>query len=74
MRLDVLGTRLYVATVEDTIVAKLEWAEAGGGSERQLEDVRALVELAGDSLDRAYVESWIARLGLEAAWRQAVGP
>lgn len=31
-RLDVLGMPTFVATLEDVIVAKLEWAQAGGGS------------------------------------------
>ena len=67
-RLAVLGVPMFVATIEDTIVAKLEWAKAGGGSERQLEDVRGLLELAGDDLDRAYVAAWVAKLGLETMW------
>ena len=62
-----LGRKLPVATVEDTIIAKLEWAKAVGGSARQLEDVRELVASAA-APDRAYVESWIAELGLETLW------
>ncbi|HVI03471.1 MAG TPA: nucleotidyltransferase, partial [Enhygromyxa sp.] len=46
-RLEVLGVDMFVATLEDTIVAKLEWAQAGGGSQRQLEDVHELVKLGG---------------------------
>ena len=46
-----------VASAEDTIVAKLEWAKAGGGSERQLADVEGIVRLHGASLDVAYVEA-----------------
>lgn len=72
-RLEVLGLDVFVATIEDTIVAKLEWSRAAGGSERQLEDVRALVRLAGETLDREYVEKWIGGLGLEDAWRRALG-
>src|SRR5262249_45779970 len=51
----VLGVNVFVATAEDTILAKLEWATMGA-SERQLRDVRALVEANGDLLDRAYIE------------------
>lgn len=61
---ELLGSKFFVATVEDTIVAKLEWAAAGGGSQRQLEDVAELWRLAGDALDRAHVERWVARLDL----------
>lgn len=70
--LDVLGVPMFVASLEDTIVAKLEWAKAGG-SERQLEDVRELVNLAGEQLDRAYVSQWVQRLGLEEMWDRAMG-
>ncbi len=67
----VMGVTLFVATVEDTIVAKLEWGKAGGGSQRQIEDARALVLLAGARLDRAYVERWIDALDLADVWAQA---
>ena len=62
------GIRLWVATVEDTIIAKLEWARLGG-SARQLEDVAALVRVTGDRLDRAYLDRWIAELGIQQQWR-----
>jgi hypothetical protein len=66
---ELLGLRIFVATLEDTVIAKLEWSKLGGGSARQLEDVRDLVLLAGQRLDVAYVERWIEELGLEAEWR-----
>lgn len=45
-----------------------DWGDAQGGSERQLEDVRELIALAGASLDRAYIESWVDDLGVRALW------
>lgn len=71
-RVEVLGVQTFVASSEDTIVAKLEWAKAGGGSERQLEDVRELVRLRGAELDRAYVERWVQALGLGDMWAAAL--
>jgi hypothetical protein len=71
-RLTVLGVEVFVATIEDTIIAKLEWAQAGGGSQRQLEDVHELVKLGGATLDRAYVEHWVTELGLEQMWLAAL--
>ena len=71
-RLEVMGVEMFVATLEGTIVAKLEWAQAGGGSQRQLEDVRELVKLGGARLDRAYVERWVTALGLEPMWSEAL--
>jgi hypothetical protein len=67
---DIDGMEVWVATAEDTIVAKLEWARAGQ-SERQIRDVVGILELSGDGLDRAYIEHWIAELGLEDLWARA---
>ncbi len=64
------GTPLWVATPEDTILAKLEWAWRGG-STRQIEDAAALLRVSAPELDRAYLERWIAELRLEEPWRAA---
>jgi hypothetical protein len=64
------GTRLWVATVEDLIIAKLEWAKVGG-SARQIEDVVALLRVTGAQVDRTYLSRWIAELDLGAQWREA---
>jgi hypothetical protein len=60
---DVEGIPVYVATAEDTILTKLEWAKLGE-SERQLRDVQAVVRAAGDTLDRSYLRAWAKELGL----------
>jgi hypothetical protein len=65
----VLGVDVFVATAEDTVLAKLEWAKLGE-SERQLRDVRALLEAKGESLDRAYVERWLDELGVRQLWNR----
>lgn len=62
------GIPLAVATLEDVILSKLEWAHLGG-SARQLEDVRALLRMAGLDLDRSYLEGWIDQLGVRAEWQ-----
>jgi hypothetical protein len=64
------GRALWVASAEDVIVTKLEWAKLGG-SARQIEDVTALLRIQAGSLDRAYLEKWIGELGLTAQWEQA---
>jgi len=61
---------VFVATAEDTIIAKLEWAKLGN-SARQLDDVRRLVGVRGDTLDRAYIAHWVGALGLDAQWAAA---
>jgi hypothetical protein len=64
------GTPLWVTTVEDLIIAKLEWAKLGG-SARQLEDVAALLAMAEDRVDTPYLDHWATELGLEDELRGA---
>lgn len=56
---------IYVATAEDTILAKLLWYVAGGGvSETQWSDVRGVIGTQGGDLDVKYLREWAARLGV----------
>lgn len=67
-----LGTDTHVATAEDTIIAKLEWATAGE-SERQLRDVAAILSVNDATLDHPYLERWISALDLVEVWGRAKG-
>jgi len=60
---EVLGIHLSMATAEDTIVAKLEWA-ATSGSERQLADAAAVIAVSGDLLDWEHLRRWTEDLGV----------
>ena len=64
------GTPLFVATLEDLILSKLEWAKLGG-SARQIEDVRALLGINAGEVDVAYVERWLDELGVRTEWEAA---
>lgn len=64
---DLLGTTGFVASAEDVVLSKLEWA-AQTGSDRQLRDVAAIVAI-DDALDRTYIDRWAAVLGVTDAWR-----
>ena len=64
------GIPLIVATKEDTIISKLEWAKLGG-SARQLEDVSSLIKKQWETLDRPYMHKWITELGLTSQWNDA---
>ncbi|HEY5922958.1 MAG TPA: hypothetical protein VIV11_14865 [Kofleriaceae bacterium] len=64
------GVVVATATAEDTIVAKLEWSKAGA-SERQLEDVAAIVRARGKALDLDYIERWVDELELREQWGRA---
>ena len=48
--------------IEDLVLAKLSWS--AGTSELQLRDCAQLLRVNADTLDRAYLERWAARLGL----------
>jgi hypothetical protein len=66
-----LGIEVALTTLEDLIIAKLEWSELGD-SELQRRDIRELLEFGGDTLDRAYLERWIEDLGLQRAWDRLI--
>ena len=65
----VLGVDVFVASAEDTVLAKLEWAKLGE-SERQLRDVRGVLDVKGSSLDLAYIERWLDDLGVRGLWER----
>src|SRR5690348_6395223 len=64
------GVELFVASAEDVIIAKLEWAKLGE-SQRQIQDVAAILNIRGSLLDQAYIEKWIPQLGLAEQWTTA---
>ena len=63
---ELLGTPGFIASVEDVILAKLEWA-AVTNSDRQLRDVAGMISVSGDSLDTRYLTTWAERLGVAGA-------
>ena len=67
---DLFGLPLFIASAEDVLVAKMEWAKAGQ-SVRQLEDCANLIRVRWDELDRAYIEHWVTQLGLKEQWESA---
>ena len=57
--------RLWIASSEDTILAKLRWYRRGGEvSERQWRDVQGVIELRGRALDVEYLRRWAPVLGI----------
>ena len=71
MKLSLLGVPVFVASPEDTIVAKVEWSQQSGGSERQRRDVAGIIATVGEQLDRPYIERWVRELDLADEWNQA---
>jgi len=50
-------------------VRKLEYFREGR-AEKHLRDIRAILNMSGEQLDRSVLNEWIQRLGLETEWRQ----
>jgi len=65
---EVEGMRLTLASPEDVLIAKLEWARSSD-SIRQLQDAAGILKVQRQSLDLAYIEQWITSLGLREQWR-----
>jgi len=67
---EVDGIRLTLASPEDVVIAKLEWAKASG-SERQIDDAAGILRLQSGRLDLAYIEQWVDALQLSDQWLAA---
>jgi hypothetical protein len=61
---------LFVASAEDVIISKLEWAKLGG-SQRQIEDVAKVLAAQWETLDQIYLSKWIGELELQEQWSAA---
>ncbi len=68
-RTNIGGAVVCVATAEDTILSKLEWA-ADGESERQLRDVVGILQMREGELDLEYIAHWVEILDLERLWQE----
>lgn len=64
------GEYLYIATPEDIVLSKLEWAKLGKSS-RQIEDAAGILKVRADELDVPYIEKWVTELGLTSEWASA---
>jgi hypothetical protein len=62
------GVTAAIATPEDTILSKLEWAKRGGGSEKQLLDVAGILDVT-PGLDLAFIQRWARELGVLDLWQ-----
>lgn len=63
------GEPIVVAPPEYVIVRKLEFYREGG-SDKHLRDIRAILHVSGELLDRNALNDWITRRGVLAEWRK----
>jgi hypothetical protein len=65
--------RAYVASPEDTVLAKLEWYRLGGEiSDRQWRDVLGVLKVQGQRLDLAYMRQMATGLGVQDLLERAL--
>ena len=65
-------TEGYTARPEVIILSKMQYY-LEGGSEKHLRDITGIMKVSGDEVDRAYVELWARRLGVQDIWRAILG-
>lgn len=57
--------KVYLASPEDVILTKLRWFRRGGEtSQQQMRDVKGILRVEGDRLDRTYLAEWAPKLGI----------
>ena len=61
-----------LAPPEYVIIRKLEYYREGG-SEKHLRDIRSMLALSGEQMDRPSLDEWIQRRGLQTEWRLVSG-
>jgi hypothetical protein len=65
--------KAFVATAEDTILAKLEWYRLGGEvSDRQWRDILGVFIVQAGRLDLDYLQKWAAELNVTDLLQKAM--
>jgi len=63
------GETVVLAPPEYVILRKLEYYREGG-SQKHLRDIRSMLAVSGDQLDRAELDQWLRLLALEPQWKE----
>lgn len=64
------GETLVLAPPEYVIVRKLEYFREGG-SDKHLRDIRGMLKVSGEQLNRSDLDEWVRRQGVEKEWEMA---
>lgn len=59
---------VWFAAPEDVILNKLRYYR-DGGSDKHVRDITSMLMVQGGAVDRAYIASWAARLGVLSEWQ-----
>ena len=70
----ILEVPVFVASIEDTIVSKLDWHRQVGGSERQINDVRGIISGQRSKIDFDQLAEEIDRTDLRKVWAEQIEP
>jgi hypothetical protein len=70
-RVEYEGEPLMLAPPEYVIVRKLEYYR-DGGSDKHLRDIRAMLNISGDQINRADINDWIQRRNVLAEWQKVM--
>lgn len=62
------GEPIQVAPPECIIVRKLEYYREGG-SDKHLRDIRSMLRISNELIDRGALGEWVQRQGVEAQWK-----
>lgn len=66
------GRAIWIAPPEYVILLKLQYYREGGSEKHKL-DIRGMLEVSGELLDREALGVWIERLGLSGEWDDVSG-
>jgi len=55
--------RVFFTSPEDLILSKLKWYQLSC-SDRHIDDIKSVLRISGEKLDKKYLRSWISKLGL----------
>jgi hypothetical protein len=67
-KVDLQGHPVWIAPPEYVILGKLEFYREGG-SEKHLRDIRGMLLISTERIDRPWLEEKVQELGLEAQWK-----
>ena len=62
-------TTINLAPPEYVIVRKLEFYREGG-SEKHVRDIRSMLAVSGDQIDKSELNEWIQRRGVQEQWQK----